>query len=62
MEENISSDYGDGMVPIKIKLLVLEDSGNKTILLHHSDRHLTDSVKHSMMSIAHDLMLMFDYP
>jgi hypothetical protein len=32
MEENISSEYGDVMVYIKIKLFVLEDSGNNTFL------------------------------
>jgi hypothetical protein len=32
MEENISSEYGDVMVHIKIKLLVLEDPGNNTFL------------------------------
>ena len=32
MEEHISSDYGDVIVHIKIKLLVLEDSENNTLL------------------------------
>jgi hypothetical protein len=56
IKENITGNMDTNMVDT-IKANITGNEYKKNVVFH-----LTDIVKHSMMSIAHDLMLMFDDP